>query len=343
MSSSSDFELIHGQLHVTKQESKPELLGRGPCTIRGSQYSQCPAVFGNDDTFKGTEGTVMIGPLKNTDAPFPIVCPEPEELKYISKWEISPCANVGVGVGMPKGEKLLNPYSLVVRKGPAIVDKPRSCAPRCDGPKEGPAAAIFIGDVDFYENVRIKEKLSVVDKADFNNDLVVKTDVIVGKNGCFGGTLDGTPTGRLLARIEVADARPKPFDMVHPSLGEGHRLRYACIEGPEVGVYFRGRAKDTAEISLPWYWKDLVHVESISVQLQPIGSHQDIIVKEWDDEKIYLQSKGEVPIDCFYHVYAERKDVNGLVVEYDGNEWSDYPDKDYNDPQYADKLNTRTL
>jgi hypothetical protein len=344
MSSSSDFELIHGQLHVCDQVNNqpltPEALGRGPCSIRGAAYFQSPTILGNDKTFEATEATVMIGPLKNLDAPFPIVC---GNLEFIDKWEISPCSNVGVGKGMEKGKELLNPYSLVVRKGRPIVEGPECCAPKCEGPRKGPAAAMFIGDVDFYENVRIKEKLSVVDKADFYDDIVVRQNVITGKNGCFGGTLDGTPTGRLLARIEVADARPKPFDMVHPSLGKGHRLRYACIEGPEVGVYFRGRVTNKTEIELPWYWKDLVHTRSISVQLQPIGSHQDIIVKRWDAQKIYLQSKSGVPIDCFYHVYAERKDVNALVVEYDGNEWSDYPDKDYNDPQYANKVNTKTL
>ena len=36
--------------------------------------------------------------------------------------------------------------------------------------------------------------------------------------------------------------------------------------------------------------------------IQPVGAHQDIIVKRWDDEKIYLQSNGGLPIDCFYHV-----------------------------------------
>ena len=130
--------------------------------------------------------------------------------------------------------------------------------------------------------------------------------------------------------------------MEHPSLGKGHRLRYACIEGPEVGVYFRGRLRNKKEITLPNYWKDLVHVESISVQLQPIGAHQDIIVKRWDAEKIYLQSNG-LPIDCFYHVYAERKDVNALITEYEGGSWQDYPDsKYYDDPQFKGVVNTKT-
>ena len=112
--------------------------------------------------------------------------------------------------------------------------------------------------------------------------------------------------------------------MVHPTKGEGHRLRYACIEGPEVAVYCRGRTK-TNEITLPDYWKDLVHEDSISVQLQPIGSSQDIIVMDFNNEKITLSGN----VDCFYHVYGERKDINPLIVEYEGDTWHDYPDPNY--------------
>ena len=144
-----------------------------------------------------------------------------------------------------------------------------------------------------------------------------------------------SPTS-LAARFEVADSKPKPFDMVHPSRGEGQRLRYACIEGPEVGVYYRGRVRNKNNvITLPAYWRDLVHTDSISVQLQPIGAHQDVIVKRWDNEKIYLQAQGGMPVDCFFHVYAERKDVNKLVTEYEGDSWENYPDPEYNDPKYG--------
>ena len=117
----------------------------------------------------------------------------------------------------------------------------------------------------------------------------------------------GTGGKTMSARFSESDGKPKPFDIQHPTKGKGHRLRYACIEGPEVGVYYRGRLRRGKEIILPYYWKNLVHVESITVQLQPVGAHQDIIVKRWDDEKIYLQSNGGLPIDCFYHVYGERK------------------------------------
>jgi len=167
------------------------------------------------------------------------------------------------------------------------------------------------------------------------------------------GSTDTGNKGRLAARFGAADGKPKPFDIKHPSK-EGWRLRYACIEGPEVGVYHRGRVKGQKMIKLPDYWKDLVDVESISVQLQPIGAHQDIIVKRWDDEFIYLQAQGGMPVNCFYHVYAARKDVNPLYVEYQGESWKDYPDPNfnpdtapenpnYNDPEYRTKRNTITI
>ena len=169
------------------------------------------------------------------------------------------------------------------------------------------------------------------------NSCYIKGDLYVT------GDIDGGNKGRLAARFAAAVASPKPFDMQHPTLGEGNRLRYACIEGPEVGVYFRGRLRRGKEIFLPNYWKGLVHIESITVQLQPIGAHQDIIIKRWDDQKIYLQSNGGLPIDCFYHVYAERKDCNPLVVEYQGDGWEDYPDKDYKDPNFSGPPNIITV
>jgi len=148
------------------------------------------------------------------------------------------------------------------------------------------------------------------------------------------GSVDCISVGRLEARHSVADGLPKKFDIPHPSK-KGMRLAHACIEGAEVGVYHRGMLKNEKEIFLPSYWKDLVHENSITVQLQPIGAHQDIIVKRWDTEKVYLQSKGGMPIHCFYHIFAERKDINPLVVEYEGKTWEDYPDPKSDDPKYA--------
>ena len=180
----------------------------------------------------------------------------------------------------------------------------------------------------------------------------VNTVLIEGDLYVTGSTDTGNK-GRLASRFATADSKPKPFDIKHPSK-EGWRLRYACIEGPEVGVYCRGRVRGEKIIKLPDYWKDLVDVESISVQLQPIGAHQDVIVKRWDENFIYLQAQGGMPVNCFYHVYAARKDVNPLYVEYQGESWKDYPDPNfnpetapenpnYNDPNYRPKRNIITI
>ena len=164
--------------------------------------------------------------------------------------------------------------------------------------------------------------------------------VMVVGNMYVTGTVDCLSTGRLESRHKTADGKPKLFDIPHPTKGEGHRLAHACIEGPEVGVYYRGRLRNKKVIELPHYWKGLVHTDSISVQLQPIGAHQDIIIKRWDDTKIYLQSKANFPIDCFYHVYGERKDVDGLVIEYEGETWEDHPQRKKGDVTEWEKTNS---
>lgn len=116
----------------------------------------------------------------------------------------------------------------------------------------------------------------------------------------------------------------KNFDIPHPSK-EGWRLRHTCLEGPQNDVYIRGRLKNKTEIELPNYWKDLVDITSISVNITPVGMDQGIFVKRIEKDKVVLQSRANLPIDCFYTVYAERKDGEKLIPEYEGNSPNDYP------------------
>ena len=140
--------------------------------------------------------------------------------------------------------------------------------------------------------------------------LKVKGNVVIDGDLLVSGSTDSGWYGRLAKRFKEADGKPKLFDIPHPSK-KGHRLAHACIEGPEVGVYTRGRLRNKKEIELPYYWKDLVHIDSISVQLQPIGSHQDLIIKRWDDQKVYLQSNGGMPIDCLLYTSPSPRDQRG--------------------------------
>jgi hypothetical protein len=70
---SFDKILANNQLHVTKDPSKPEILGRGPATIRGAAYQQGPNLQGTDSAFPNIWATTMVGPLANSDSPPPII------------------------------------------------------------------------------------------------------------------------------------------------------------------------------------------------------------------------------------------------------------------------------
>ena len=117
----------------------------------------------------------------------------------------------------------------------------------------------------------------------------------------------------------------KGFDIQHPSK-KNHRLRYVCLEGPEAGVYARGRITNTNMIHLPDYWRDLVDAETISVHLTPIGVNQGLCVQEikWGTQ-ILIKSENGTAIDCFYSVYGARKDGEPLIPEYEGESPADYP------------------
>ena len=234
---------------------------------------------------------------------------------------------VGTGVcaAIKEGRQKINGSMLA--EGPVVF-----AAPDEFGAQE---ATLMVGPTTNEDPDSEMPESSVGVSGNLPTGIKVKGNVYVEGDLYTTGSVDCISTGRLEARHSVADALPKKFDIVHPSLGQGTRLAHACIEGAEVAVYHRGRVKNEKVIILPSYWKDLVHETSISVQLQPIGAHQDVIVKRWDSEKIYLQARGGMPIDCFFHVYGERKDINPLTVEYQGETWEDYPDPDSNNPDYA--------
>jgi hypothetical protein len=104
----------------------------------------------------------------------------------------------------------------------------------------------------------------------------------------------------------------KSFRIPHPTK-EGKMLVYGVLEGPENGVYARGRLTGSNTIELPEYWTKLVDPNSITVNLTPIGSFQQIYVHDIVDNVIYVG--GERDVDCFFTVWAERVDIEKLVVE----------------------------
>ena len=107
-------------------------------------------------------------------------------------------------------------------------------------------------------------------------------------------------------------ASTKSFLIDHPTKPE-KKLQYACLEGPENGVYIRGYA-DSNIIELPEYWVELVDPDSITVQLTSKGFMQPYIyVNSVSDNKIHLISDRDISV--FYTVNATRRDVAPLEVE----------------------------
>ena len=178
----------------------------------------------------------------------------------------------------------------------------------------GPITQFFVDATTSYFNgsVTIDQNLSVLGSATILGSL----------------TVSGT---NVITEINVAKTLPaKPFDIPHPSKPETHRLRYISLEGPEIAVYFRGKLEDTNVIELPEYWKDLIHPESISVNLTPYGTYQELYVEKivWG-QQIIIKNRESGPTNCYFTVYAERKDMEKLIVEYEGTSAKDYPGQDW--------------
>lgn len=183
---------------------------------------------------------------------------------------------------------------------------------RLEGDSGTPFTLNVTGDVTIIGNTEQSGNTNQVGNITASGTIKAATLIGAHTSGSISGGVSGKSAGA------------KAFDIVHPSK-KGYRLRHICIEGPESAVFFRGRVKNDKVILLPEYWKELVDINTITVQLQPIGAHQDVIVKRWDAEKIELQSKPGIPINCFYHIFAERKDIENLIVEYKGDSVDDYP------------------
>jgi len=112
-------------------------------------------------------------------------------------------------------------------------------------------------------------------------------------------------------------ATSKSFLIPHPTK-DGFNLRHGSLEGPEHGVYVRGKLEGGKVIELPDYWLELVDESTITVQLTPIGSHQNLYVKDIIDNTVIVGNSNILSskIKCFYFIQAERKDIGKMVTEY---------------------------
>jgi hypothetical protein len=138
----------------------------------------------------------------------------------------------------------------------------------------------------------------------FNGNAVITGSLII--SGSSGLSVTGSATV-----LGAFQATTKSFKIDHQIL-LGKKLIYGVLEGPEHGVYVRGRLTQNNIIQLPEEWKWLVDPDSITVQLTPIGTQQILYVQNIENNTVIINSN--TPIDCFYFVQATRKDVAPLTT-----------------------------
>ena len=156
-----------------------------------------------------------------------------------------------VGWGKPKalgkGEDQIRGGAYV--EGPLQVGK--------DTDYDSVEATLMIGaeyntDSETHPENAIKAKGDVEIIGDTNQEGKITASENITTDAHFVGDItktSGTPPGCKL------------FDIKHPS-AKGHRLAHACIEGPEIAVYVRGRVCNGKNvIDLPTYWDlSLIHI-----------------------------------------------------------------------------------
>ena len=111
-------------------------------------------------------------------------------------------------------------------------------------------------------------------------------------------------------------ATNKSFVINHPTKS-GLKLRYGSLEGPENGVYVRGELKGTNIIEVPDHWVGLVHEDSYTVHLTPIGKYAQLYVEKIENYNVFVAENNNSYIHCYYSDWAERKDIPKLVTEYE--------------------------
>jgi len=162
-------------------------------------------------------------------------------------------------------------------------------------------------------------------------NLAIDQTLAVGATGVFGSNVTApTFIGNLIGNVTGRASGNKSFDIPHVTK-PGKRIRHVCAEGPEPGIYVRGRLKDSNKIMLPEYWEGLIDPDSITVTLTQIGYSQDLIVDSIDWGRVVKVRSGVgANIDCFYDIWAARwvnpdNHDEKLHVVYDGESPADYP------------------
>jgi hypothetical protein len=187
-----------------------------------------------------------------------------------------------------------------------IVNADINSSAAIDWTKIAPSSTVSATELGYLDGVTSAIQTQLNNKAPIDAPVFTTSVALTnGSSNVFSVNSSGN-----LAISGTLSAASKSFDIPHPTKS-GMRLRYGSLEGPENGVYIRGKSADKV-ITLPDYWTGLVNETTTTVHLTAIGSGT-IFVKNVLVDSVIV---GGTAKEYFYTVYAERKDIDKLTVEY---------------------------
>ena len=183
-------------------------------------------------------------------------------------------------------------------------------------------------------NTTFEGDFSIIACGGFSGNITAAGQVS-GATGNFTGSVTASTLNATSAAIPTITGTASgnktlaSFDIPHVK-DKGKRIRHIVAEGPEPGIYIRGKLNGSNIIELPEYWDGLVDPETITVTLTQIGSSQDLIVEDIKGRIVTLKSGTNERIHCFYEVWASRwlnpmNHNEKLLVVYEGESPNDYP------------------
>jgi hypothetical protein len=149
-------------------------------------------------------------------------------------------------------------------------------------------------------------------------------------SGTFNMLLYNDTTKEVVKSSAATSAFNKTFVIEHPK-DESKYLVHACLEGPEAGVYYRGKAEiigSSVKIDLPHYLDKLAC--DFTVQITPIYSKEFckskriLCAEEISTNCLvvhdvsYSERASSFPCKFYWTVFGKRKDID---VEPSKNEW----------------------
>jgi hypothetical protein len=128
-------------------------------------------------------------------------------------------------------------------------------------------------------------------------------------------TANGSGTNFYVTANGDLSATSKSF-LIPNKLKPGYMLRHGSLEGPEHGVYHRGKLNGSGIIELPDYWEWLVDEDTITVQLTPIVEFKQYLIKSISNTQVEISNlEGTDNVNCFYIIHGERKDIDKMIVD----------------------------